>query len=382
MRRCPRSVPAFWIAIVIGSGLLPPAGRAQPAGRRAATLAALAGSPIFFHGQDVVVRADAVGEGVLTYLVDGGERLLALDVPPPPRDVRERLEVSGRFYDVGRLEPDDSRVGDLPFGRLSTALLNKPWPGVGELLVLAASSARATDAAPAVTLRTLALDPAAYLHERVTVTGRFRGRNLYGDLPRPPGRSRWDFVLAAVDAALWVVGREPKGDGFELDAQARIDTGRWLRVSGRVELQAGMVVIDAAEIALADPPAQPRPPVAAVAARRAPPPEVIFSAPLPDDTDVPRETTVRIQFSRDMDPDSFAGRVGVSYAGNAQDSAGPSAAGIAFETAYRARNRVLEIRFDEALDRFRTLGVHLFDGITATDGQPLRPWTLSFFVGG
>lgn len=383
MRQCPRSVLAFWIAIVLGSWLLPPAGRAQPAGRRAATLAALAGSPIFFHGQDVVVRADAVGEGVLTYLVDGGDRLLALDVPPPPRGARERLEVSGRFYDVGRLEPDDSRVGELPFGRLSAALLNKPWPGVGELFVLAASGARAADAAPAVTLRTLALDPAAYLHERVTVTGRFRGRNLYGDLPRPAGRSRWDFVLAAVDAALWVVGREPKGDGFELDVQARIDTGRWLRVSGRVELQAGMVVIDAAEIALADPPAQPRPPAAAVAARRGPPPEVIFSAPLADDTDVPRDTTVRIQFSRDMDPASFAGRVGVAYAtGGAPGGAEPSAAGIAFETAYRARNRVLEIRFEEALDPFRTLDVHLLDGITATDGQPLPPWALSFFVGG
>ena len=376
MRRSPWSAVAFWV--VVASCSLPWGGHAQTAGRRAATLASLSGSPIFFHGQEVVVHADAVRDGVLTYLVDGEHRVVALDVPPPPAGTAERLEVSGRFYDVGRLEPGDSRTGGLPFARLSESLLGKPWPGVGELLVLAASDTRGVAGTPAVTLRTLALDPAAHLDRAVTVTGRFRGRNLYGDLPRPPGRSRWDFVLASVDAAVWVVGREPKGDGFELDVQARMDTGRWLRVSGRVESHAGMVVIDAAEVALADPPATPRTQPRA-AARRGPPPEVIFSAPLPDDTDVPRDTTVRIQFSSDMDPDSFEGRVAVSYAGPGGD---PGSGSIAFETAYRPRNRVLEIRFDEELDLFRTLDVRLLDGIAATDGQPLPPWALSFFIGG
>ncbi len=381
MRRSPWSAVAFWI--IVASWALPWAGHAQTAGRRAATLASLSSAPIFFHGQEVVVQADAVRDGVLTYLVDGEDRLVALDVPPPPAGTAERLEVSGRFYDVGRLEPDDSRTNDLPFARLSESLLGKPWPGVGELLVLAAAATRGVAAAPAVTLRTLALDPAAYRDRAVTVTGRFRGRNLYGDLPRPAGRSRWDFVLASVDAAVWVVGMEPKGDGFELDIQARIDTGRWLRVTGRVESQAGMVVIDAAEIALADPPATARPQAPRVAARRGPLPEVIFSAPLPDDTDVPRDTTVRIQFSRDMNPDSFEGRVAVSYVGRRPEGgADAGAERIAFETAYRARNRVLEIRFDAELELFRTLGVRLLDGITATDGQPLQPWALSFFVGG
>ena len=380
MRRYPWSAVA--VCIFAASWALPWTGHAQTASRRAATLASLSGSPIFFHGQEVVVLADAVRDGVLTYLVDGEERLVALDVPPPPAGTAERLEVSGRFYDVGRLEPDDSRTSGLPFARLSESLLGRPWPGVGELLVLAASNTRGVAGTPAVTLRTLALDPAAYLDRAVTVTGRFRGRNLYGDLPRPPGRSRWDFVLASVDAAVWVVGREPKGDGFELDVQARIDTGRWLRVTGRVESHAGMVVIDAAELALADPPATPRP-QPRVAAHRGPPPEVIFSAPLPDDTDVARDTTVRIQFSSDMDPDSFEGRVVVSYVGGpAAGGTDAGAASLTFETAYRARNRVLEIRFDEALEQFRTLGVRLLDGITATDGQPLQPWALSFFVGG
>ena len=373
-------------------GLLPaalcaPASHAQPVGRRAATLESLTSRPLFFHGTDVIVRADVEADGVLAYLVgDGNVRLLALDVTPPPAGTRERTEATGTFYDVGRLEPADPRVANLPFDRLSMSLLGKAWPGVGELPVLVASSARvvADDGPGRASLRALALDPAAHLGEAVTVSGRFRGRNLYGDLPASPGQSRWDFVLAAVDAAVWVAGREPKGDGFELDVQARIDTGRWLEVTGRVALHEGMVVIDATGIALADPPAD-REPLAPVRARQGPPPEVIFSAPLQDDVDVPRDTTVRIQFSRDMDPDSFDARVAVSYGGPAPPGAGAgggAADAIGFEAAYRPRNRVLEIRFDAELQQFRTLDVRLLDGITATDGMPLAAWTLSFFVGG
>ena len=63
------SAVAFWI--IVASWILPGTGQAQTAGRRAATLASLSGSPIFFHGQQVVVQADAVRAGVLTYLVDG-----------------------------------------------------------------------------------------------------------------------------------------------------------------------------------------------------------------------------------------------------------------------------------------------------------------------
>ena len=84
-----------------------------------------------------------------------------------------------------------------------------------------------------------------------------------------------------------------------------------------------------------------------------------------------------------MDPDSFEGRVAVSYVSRRPEGgADPDAGSVAFETTYRARNRVLEIRFDEELELFRTLGVQLLDGITATDGQALPPWALSFFIGG
>ena len=34
------------------------------------------------------------------------------------------------------------------------------------------------------------------------------------------------------------------------------------------------------------------------------------------------------------------------------------------------------------LERFRTLKIDLVDGILGTDGQPLKPWTLTFALGG
>ena len=378
LRRTIRGAVAVCCA---GAVLVPALGFAQ--GRRATTLSALDQHPFFFHGQEIIVVTEAVSEQVLTWLVndDDSVRLLALDVPPPPERVREQLEVSGTFYDVGRLDRDDQRLAGLPIRRISEELLRKPWPAIGELPLLVATSSRPATAPSATTLRNIVLDPDRYLDQGVTIIGRFRGRNLYGDLPEAPDESRWDFVLRSADAAAWIVGREPRGDGFELNVTARVDTGRWLEVTGAVRVKDGMVLVDAGALALAEPVPDRRPP-AAVEARPLPAPEVIFSAPLPDDVDVLQDTTVRVQFSRDMDPDSFDGQVRVAYTRPGSTEVDADATDILFELAYRGRNRVLEIRFDRELERFRSVTVELLEGVTANDGTPLPPWTLSFFVGG
>ncbi len=362
--------------------LAPGPGAAQSI-RRATTLDAIDRHPFFFHGQEIIVVTDATSEQTITWLVndDDSVRLLAFDVPPPPAGARERLEVIGTFYDVGRLDERDQRLAGLPIRRISEALLRKPWPARGELPLLVATSSRPAVAPSATTLRSIVLDPDRYLEQGVTVIGRFGGRNLYGDLPEAPDESRWDFVLRSADAAAWIVGREPKGDGFELDVLARVDTGRWLEVTGAVRVEDGMVLVDAGALALAEP-VPDRPPPAAVETRRLPPPEVIFSTPLADDVDVPQDTTVRVQFSRDMDPDSFDGQVRVAYTRPGAARVNPGVEDILFELAYRGRNRVLEIRFEQALERFRSVTVELLDGVTANDGTPLPPWTLSFFIGG
>ena len=46
----------------------------------------------------------------------------------------------------------------------------------------------------------------------------------------------------------------------------------------------------------------------------APPPEVVFSAPTEGESDVALNTTLRIQFSRDINVATLKGRIKVEYA--------------------------------------------------------------------
>ena len=365
--------------VVIGLSLSEPS-LAQRTGRRAVTLDTLEEHSSFFNGEEVIVHADAVGEGVLTYLTDGLQRVLVLNVPPPPQGTRDRLEIIGTFYDVGRLEPNDPRTIDQPFEQLAESLLQKAWPGVGELKLLVAESALPPSQPNLVSLRTVALNPQAHLESGITVTGRFRGRNLYGDLPDSPGLSQHDFVLTSAEASIWVVGMEPKGDGFELDVQARIDTGRWLEVTGDVRVHEGMVILYAGSIRSAEPVEQ-QPVTTRVSLRQGTPPEIIFSTPLEGDADITTDTTVRIQFSRDMDPASFQERVRASYPQDSSGNLTEDSSPLLFEMDYRGLNRVLEIRFINPLLLFRTVNVNLSAGVTASDGAVLAPWSLSFVVG-
>ena len=351
--------------------------------RRSASIDALQQHRVFFHREEVAVITDVIAEGVLTWLVndDDSSRILGLDIPPLPTGTRERLEIIGTFYDVGRLDEDDPRLSGLPITQISQELLRKRWPGIGELLIVVANSTRPAVEPDTTTLRNIVLEPHRYIDKGVTVTGRFRGRNLYGDMPEAPQTSRWDFVLHSVDASVWIVGKEPKGDGFELDVMARVDTSKWLEVTGDVLLEDGMVLIKAGTIDLSRASTD-----RALSAPRSdtpdlPPPEVIFSAPLADDIDVPTDSTVRIQFSRDMDDASFDEHVYVRYLGPESQALNADAT-ITFESSYRKRNRVLEIRFNQELQPYQNVHVELTDGITASDGSPLSPWMLSFYVGG
>jgi hypothetical protein len=77
---------------------------------------------------------------------------------------------------------------------------------------------------PAPTIRAIVLNPARYLDQKVTITGQYSGRNLLGDQPDAPAKSRYDFVLRSADAALWVVNMRPKmkdASGKDYRARAR-----------------------------------------------------------------------------------------------------------------------------------------------------------------
>jgi hypothetical protein len=284
------------------------------------------------------------------------------------------------------MKPDDVRLANLDLLALFHIDPAGSWPKTGEVTaIMATAVARAASPPLAPTIRAIVLNPARYVDQKVTIVGQYSGRNILGDLPNDPAKSRYDFVLRAADAAIWVANMRPKTKEFELSLDARIDTGRWLQVAGVVRQGRGLQWIDAeaGTLAAAKPPAETADTEAPIRVPAAPPPEVIFSAPTQDETDVPLATTVRIQFSRDIDPATLKGRVRVHYLDAQTAERGePVPPAAEFATQYTAANHELEIRFAKPLERFRTLKVDLQDGILGTDQQALKPWTLTFALGG
>jgi hypothetical protein len=364
---------------LVGTALPAPAtaqvGRASAgATRKAATVTALARYPFYFHTQPVRARGLATErdgqfqlerDAARVWLVAGGTGKL----PDPGKDA----EITGVFVDVGRLDRTDPRA-TIELGTLSQRVVKRDWPAPGELLVVIVDTAVTAEPMNAPSVRHVALDPARYAESEVTVVGRFRGKNLYGDMPEAAGPGRFDFVLQSADASVWVTGRRPKGEGFDLNVDNRIDTGRWLEVAGVVKEERGMAVIEATAIRVGRPPAESTPEAIVKVPIALPPPEVVFSAPTQGETEVEPAAKLRVQFSRDLREESLKGGITVAYAG-------VSAPPPAFTARYDAGRRVVEIVFAAPLSPFANVQVTLKDTIVGTDGQALRPYTLAFTVG-
>ena len=238
---------------------------------------------------------------------------------------------------------------------------------------------------PTPSIRAIVLHPSRFVDQKVTITGQFGGRNLFGDLPDAPGKSRYDFVLRSADSAIWITGAQPKGKGFNFSLDSRLDSGRWLEITGVVQMGRGLewldVPPDGIQLGKAPtdtPPADTRP----ISVCR-PRPEVVFSAPTQDETDVSMGTSVRIQFSRDIDQATLKGHVKAHYLeAQTVERGEPTTPSAEFTMQYTGPTRVLELKFTRPLERFRTIHIDLTDEIIGTDKQPLKPWTLSFDLGG
>ena len=349
---------------------------AQPATRRLTTVDALRQYPGFFHLQPVLLRGELTEAGPRIMLRSDEHEIRVL--MNEARHVDGQVEVRAQLIDVGRLERGDPRLAS--YGPRD----EERWPRPGEELLLSATSISAAQPQTSPSVRALALEPWKFDGQTVTLVGQFRGRNLFGDLPDAPKKSRYDFVLKAADAALWVTGLRPRGKGFDLNVDARVDTGRWLEVSGVANQERGLVTLEAAKIAAAEPPklttdpAEPAEPALPVQ-----PVEVVFSSPTEGETDVTLTSSIRIQFSRGIKPETLKGRIRVSYMGAESFERGEAQPpGIELKTSYDGANRALEVTFTKPLERFRTLRLQLLEGIEAFDGAPVKPWTLTFSLGG
>ena len=355
--------------------LAAPFGAAQRPGRTATTAASLTTTPLFFHGKQIVIHAQLTGTGDTTRISDTAKPIYVIW---RERASRSGGEIRGDFWDLGRLQDGDTRFANVDFKPILDAATQGRWPNRDQVFVITGATLMDAEIPAVATIRAIALAPERFENKPVTLVGRFKGGNLYGDLPQGLGKSKWDFVLQSADAAVWISGLRPRGRDFDLDPSARVDTGRWLEVAGTVKREGPQVWIEGASVkqttAQQDAPAE-----VTVRLPPEPPPRVIFSAPVADDTDVERAVPVRMQFSRDMDGKSFRDRVRVSYAAPAQ---GAAPAVPAFAAVYNEGNRSLEIKFKQPLERFQRVTVELLEGITAVDGQPLQPWKLTFLTGG
>jgi len=365
---------------------------AQASNRLATTAAALRASPVFFHGKQVAVLGTVVesrnvarlepaaAPGASSTAQDASSR--AIYIYWRERPTRSSGEIRGEFWDLGRLSEGDPRFSSYDFGPLLETTQGR-WPGRDQLFVILGASLMESALPDPPALRTIALAPERYENRGVTVSGRFRGRNLYGDLAAPlSAATKWDFVIQSADAAMWISGLRPKGKGFELDPGARVDTGRWVKVAGTVRREGSRVWIEAREIELSAPPDETSVEIAVPSTPKEPPPSVVFSAPVPDETDVEATAVIRIQFSRDMDSRSFKDRIRVTYVPAAKGAApAPAPAPPAWAFTYNVGGRGVEIKFSKPLDRFQTVKVELLEGVRAIDGEPLQPWALTFSTG-
>jgi hypothetical protein len=358
---------------------------AQAPQRRAANITALLTFSAYYHGRPVVLIGQVTTQNDGQVRVSDGQSSVHLVFSGSAPDGND--EIRGEFWDLARMKQDDPRLASLDLRRVFGIDPAGAWPRAGEVTAIMATAVTAAAVPVAPSIRSIVLNPSRYLNEKVTVTGQFVGRNLTGDLPDAPAKSRWDFVIRSADAAIWVSGARPKGKGFDLALDARLDTGRWLEVSGVVHEGRGLQWVDvgAEGIQLGKAPTaaprteEPSP----VRVPAAPPPEVVFSAPTEEESDVALNTSVRIQFSRDLDQATLKGHVRVHYLESETSERGePSTPTAEFATQYNAANRVLELKFARPLERFRTLKVELQEGILGTDKQPLKPWTLTFVLGG
>jgi hypothetical protein len=345
---------------------------AQPQARRATTIAAIRAYPGFYHQQTVLVVGDVKGinERATLGTDEGAITLIAREVP------REgKVEARGQLLDIGRMTQDDPRL--IPFNLLDRirSQYQDRWPKPGEELVLLLGGTAPPPSASSATnppLLAVAMEPQRFDGQKIAIVGQFRGRNLFGDLPEAPAPNRLQFVLRSSDAAVWVMGLQPRGKTFNFDVNRRLDSGRWVKVEGTVHSAKGLVWLDGTSIDLAPAPEE----TTEVAIELPPPPpvEVLFTAPSEGEADVRPSERIRIQLSRDLDQASLDDHVRLSYASG-------DMAAIAFTASYTKENRALEIKPNDPLQSFRPVKLEMLEGVKGTDGGAMQPFTLTFTTG-
>jgi hypothetical protein len=99
-------------------------------------------------------------------------------------------------------------------------------------------------------LADLVTRPGRLVGRKVTVRGRFRGANLFGDFAPGAAPARDAWVLRDGSFFVWITGRQPKGAGWRLDTSSRGDCVWKVEVEGTVERQGDAVSVKARTVRL------------------------------------------------------------------------------------------------------------------------------------
>ena len=224
----------------------------------------------------------------------------------------------------------------------------------------------------ASSLETLVTKPGQQDGRVVRVVGKFRGRNLFGDLPLSSQRSTAEWVIKDDVFAVWVYGKKPKGGGWELDPTLKRDTEKWIEVIGKPETRRGITYIRAVRVAITTAPtpvadAKPMPPPPPRPKR---PPVIVFALPLDGEAGVPTNSIFVVQFNKDMDMKTFDGKVQLRYAG-------PRLPGDrefdGLRVTYDEGRRALMVDPGDVLRPGRRVELILLPGIADVEGMPLTP---------
>ena len=227
-----------------------------------------------------------------------------------------------------------------------------------------------------LTLEKLVGTPGKRDGQTIRVVGKFRGKNLYGDLPISTQRASSDWVIKDDLYAVWVTGKKPKGQGWELDSGLKRDTGKWIEVIGKPETVRGVTYIKAIRILLTTPPSatadvKPPPPPPEKPKK---PPVVVFALPLDGELEVAQDSRFVVQFSKDMDESTFEGHVLLRYTGPVQPG---DRAFDGLRLSYDRGRRALMVDPGDLLRPRRQVELILLPGISDIDGMTLVPRTLS-----
>ena len=103
------------------------------------------------------------------------------------------------------MKADDIRLSTYDLRQTFKIDPDAPWPRPGDVTVIIATAVAAAVLPAQASIRAIELNPDRYLDQKVAITGQFSGRNLLGEMPDAPGKSRYDFVLRSSNLNVFFV---------------------------------------------------------------------------------------------------------------------------------------------------------------------------------